>query len=123
MQLDKRLYEEIGEYCKLNGLKTRDFIHKILKEAFLKEKYGETPFFIKNNNIENEKVVEENATIEDTKPEPLEIVIEKTEIINENAEVNSETTENNIETEEKEIIQIEKEIISTPKLRGKRKLK
>ena len=44
MEIDKRLYDEINEYCKLNGLKTRDFIHKILKEGFMKEKYGESPF-------------------------------------------------------------------------------
>ena len=44
MVLDKQLYNEINEYCKLNDLKTRDFIHKILKEGFMKEKYGEFPF-------------------------------------------------------------------------------
>lgn len=44
MELDKKLYTEINEFCKLNGLKTRDFIHKILKEAFLREKYGDSPF-------------------------------------------------------------------------------
>lgn len=44
MQLDKQLYDEINEYCKMNSLKTRDFIHKILKEAFMKEKYGDSPF-------------------------------------------------------------------------------
>lgn len=44
MEIDKKLYNEINEYCKLNNLKTRDFIHKILKEGFMKEKYGESPF-------------------------------------------------------------------------------
>lgn len=44
MELDKKLYSEINEYCQENGLKTRDFIHKILKEAFLREKYGDSPF-------------------------------------------------------------------------------
>ena len=53
MELDKKLYSEINEYCKLNGLKTRDFIHKILKEAFLREKYADTPF-MKSNMSENE---------------------------------------------------------------------
>lgn len=47
MQIDKNLYNEIDEYCKLNNLKTRDFIHKILKDSFLKEKYGESPFCFK----------------------------------------------------------------------------
>lgn len=44
MEIDKKLYNEINEFCKLNGLKTRDFIHKILKEGFMREKYGESPF-------------------------------------------------------------------------------
>lgn len=44
MQIDKNLYDEINEYCKINDIKTRDFIHKILREGFMKEKYGEMPF-------------------------------------------------------------------------------
>lgn len=44
MTLDKDLYNEINEYCKINNLKTRDFIHKLLKEAFLVQKYGDSPF-------------------------------------------------------------------------------
>lgn len=52
MQIDKNLYNEINDYCKLNELKTRDFIHKILKEGFLREKYGDSPFAI--NNIKKE---------------------------------------------------------------------
>ena len=40
MELDKDLYKEIKEYCDLNKLKTRDFIHQILRDAFMKEKYG-----------------------------------------------------------------------------------
>lgn len=44
MVLDKNLYTEINDYCKENNIKTRDFIHKILREAFMKEKYGDSPF-------------------------------------------------------------------------------
>ena len=51
MQLDNKLYNEIKEYCELNGLKTRDFIHRILKDAFLREKYGDTPFGRKNTDM------------------------------------------------------------------------
>lgn len=60
MQLDKTLYDEINEYCKENNIKTRDFIHKLLKDAFLKEKYGDTPF--KNVLNTKEKNVFENFT-------------------------------------------------------------
>jgi hypothetical protein len=63
MQLDKKLYDDINEYCKLNSLKTRDFIHKLLKEAFLKEKYGDSPFAFnkKNETAPTEQVVEEET--------------------------------------------------------------
>lgn len=51
MTLDKDLYNEINEYCKVNSLKTRDFIHKLLREAFLVEKYGDSPFNNKKNHV------------------------------------------------------------------------
>ena len=54
MQIDKVLYNEINAYCKENKLNTRAFIHKLLKEAFMKEKYGEAPFFFQNNTFVNE---------------------------------------------------------------------
>ena len=57
MQLDKKLYDDINEYCKENSLKTRDFIHKLLKEAFLKEKYGDSPFI----KLQMSKKTEEEA--------------------------------------------------------------
>ena len=67
MQIDKTLYNEINDYCKENGLKTRNFIHKILQEAFLREKYGDKPFFsfsIKSVPIENETIAERVYTTE-----------------------------------------------------------
>jgi hypothetical protein len=64
MLLDKELYNEINEYCKLNSLKTRDFIYKILKEAFLKEKYGDAPFFSfkkeKKTEVDDDKTQYDN---------------------------------------------------------------
>ena len=57
MQLDKQLYDEINDYCKLNNLKTRDFIHRILREAFNTEKYGNSPFaFNRKAETVNEEV-------------------------------------------------------------------
>lgn len=56
MQLDKELYNEIKEFCELNELKTRDYIHKLLKDAFMIEKYGNSPFCKKNaDTTQNEK--------------------------------------------------------------------
>jgi hypothetical protein len=59
MQIDKKLYEEINDFCKINDLKTRDFIHNLLQEAFMKEKYGTSPFdiFNKKENVEKEDVI------------------------------------------------------------------
>lgn len=47
MEIEKKLYSEIKEYCKLNQLKIGDFINDLLKKAFNIEKFGEAPpFFI-----------------------------------------------------------------------------
>jgi hypothetical protein len=66
MQIDKQIYDEINEYCKLNDLKTRDFIHKLLKEAFLKEKYGDSPFAF---NKKTENIVKETESTIEVKEE------------------------------------------------------
>ncbi len=80
MQIDKKLYEEINEYCKLNDLKTRDFIHKLLKESFLKEKFGESPFqqYRLTSNIEDNVEPLEKV---DTEPDVLTVYEVKEESI------------------------------------------
>ena len=79
MQLDKKLYDDINEYCKLNSLKTRDFIHKLLKEAFLKEKYGDSPFAFnkKIETVPTEQVVEEETVnVKDNMTSTINTVVE-----------------------------------------------
>jgi hypothetical protein len=44
VEIDKKLYQEIKDYCKLNDLVIKDFVNKLLKKAFTVEKYGEKPF-------------------------------------------------------------------------------
>lgn len=44
IELDKKLHKDIKEYCQLNGLVIKDFVNKLLKKAFMVEKYGERPF-------------------------------------------------------------------------------
>lgn len=44
--IDKKLLKEIKEYCELNKLKIDTFINHLLKDAFMKEKYGERPLVI-----------------------------------------------------------------------------
>lgn len=44
MEIDKELYKEIKEYCKLNGLKPSEYVNSLLKKAFMEGKYGVSPF-------------------------------------------------------------------------------
>lgn len=44
IELDKKLHKDIKEYCQLNGLIMKDFVNKLLKKAFMVEKYGDKPF-------------------------------------------------------------------------------
>lgn len=63
----KDLFNEIEEYAKLNGFKTTYLINTLLKDRFMIEKYGESPFdaFAKKIEItetpsEIQKVVNDN---------------------------------------------------------------
>lgn len=126
MQLDKKLYDDINEYCKENSLKTRDFIHKILKEAFLKEKYGDSPFI----KVQMAKKAEEEACekIKDlienqvsVPPEIMEIVDEHFfEMLDEPKTQKQEVVEVTSITEP--IINDMKQAEEAPKPKKKRKL-
>lgn len=67
-EIDKRLHQDIKEYCKLNGLVMKDFVNKLLKKAFTIEKYGETPFGQVNE-------VQSILPIDYETPEPIKPVI------------------------------------------------
>lgn len=41
---DDKLYNEICNYCKINGLKIGSFITDMLRKQFIIEQYGDTPF-------------------------------------------------------------------------------
>lgn len=69
VQILSDLYDEIKEFCDLNDLKTNKFINDLLKNAFMKEKYGESPFVDWNTDI---KPIEE--TIEKVNTEIAEII-------------------------------------------------
>jgi len=58
MEIDKQLYAEIKEYCELNGLKPREFVHGILKKAFMEEKFGKIPAVLQNNAKKEPKIIE-----------------------------------------------------------------
>lgn len=57
MEIDKSLYNEIKAYCEINGLNTREYIHRLLKKAFMVDKYGEVPMIF--NKKEPEPIIEE----------------------------------------------------------------
>lgn len=80
---DKELCEEIKKYCKLNGLKFHDFTNKLLKEAFMREKYGSAPPFMKNPQKKSTFAIKEEEPI---KQEPQTIVV-KTEPIKEKTQI------------------------------------
>ena len=41
---DTELYNNIVEYCKLNGLKIGNFITELVRKQFMIEQYGDIPF-------------------------------------------------------------------------------
>lgn len=109
MVIDKNLYSEINEYCKENNIKTRDFIHKILKEAFLKEKYGDSPFaFFKKEEKNTQQEIQPITQVENTVIEP---VIEQVVV------------ENVIEAEKPMVIETEKTTEEPIIVKKKRKLR
>jgi hypothetical protein len=125
MVLDKNLYDEINEYCKLNALKTRDFIHKILKEAFLREKYGDSPFI----RVQTVKTAEEQACekIKDLIENQVSVPPDIMECVDEHffemlGEQSEETPIIVVKTEEPEPIIQETEEVK-PRVKKKRTLK
>ena len=63
MEIDKQLYEEIKEFCKLNGIKdVRGQIHTCLRHGFNILKYGDNPFSYHNPMDENNSAKEEKTS-------------------------------------------------------------
>lgn len=100
MEIDKKLYNDIKEYCKLNDLKVGNFINNLLRKAFNIEKYGSTPFSVNNgtifddtlyNIIENNKnddiIYKEDQKVEEVK-EIVPEVIEEKEVVALDKDVN-----------------------------------
>lgn len=74
IELDKKLHKDIKEYCQLNGLVMKDFVNKLLKKAFMVEKYGERPFAEpKTSNLEKEAIEKIKDIVEGQVDLPIEI--------------------------------------------------
>lgn len=103
--IDEKLYQDIKEYCQYNNLKTGEFINNMLKEKFMSEKYGDSPF------DEFRKKIEENT---------VEIDPQIQQAIADNfwEMLDDEKTDNVKEEAKTEVIKMDepkKEIIEKPK--------
>ena len=74
IELDKKLHKDIKEYCQLNGLVMKDFVNKLLKKAFMVEKYGDKPFAEPERpNLEKEAIEKIKDMVENQFDLPIEI--------------------------------------------------
>lgn len=74
IEIDKKLHKDIKEYCQLNGLVMKDFVNKLLKKAFMMEKYGDKPFAEpKMSNLEKETIEKIKDIVEGQVDLPIEI--------------------------------------------------
>ena len=44
MEIDKKLHDEIREYCRYNNIKIGEYINSLLRKAFNEDRYGTMPF-------------------------------------------------------------------------------
>ena len=70
VEIDKKLYQEIKDYCKLNDLVIKDFVNKLLRKALTVEKYGDKPFSYENGTIVDNKK-KQNGIIPEVTPEAI----------------------------------------------------
>jgi hypothetical protein len=70
VEIDKKLYQEIKDYCKLNNLVIKDFVNKLLRKALTVEKYGDKPFSHENGTIVDNKK-KQNGIIPEVTPEAI----------------------------------------------------
>ncbi len=77
--INNDLYEEIKEYCGLNGIKPSILCNNLLKKALTELKYGDIPFgIIKNERITEQKNEQTNEQINEPQSAPF-VNVEKTE--------------------------------------------
>lgn len=93
VNIEDKLYNEIKEYCALNGLKIGQFINDMLRNKFMVEKYDDAPPFFKKKEATSEKdvvIVQEIVPVEKS-PKKEEAVEE--EPVKENVEEVQPATE------------------------------
>lgn len=123
IEIDNKLIKDIEEYCLINDIQNPSkYVTKLLKKAFMEEKYGKKPdIFVKQEK--------ENVSIKPTTPIETNIKEEKVNFVEEVYKLSGEEVAKELnpkilealnikeETKQQEIEEIEK-----PKKSKKRKL-
>ena len=121
IEIDIKLIKDIEEYCSINNIENPSkYVTKLLKKAFMEEKYGKKPdIFVKQ---ENDSIKPTSSTETNIKKEEVNFVEEVCKLSGEDVakELNPQILEAlNIKEETK---QQETEEIEKPKKSKKRKL-
>ena len=74
--INKKLLSDITSYCVLNNLDLEVYINKLLKDAFLIDKYGSVPQIVKEE-VKKPKKVKPEKKINEVKEEIKEVVVSK----------------------------------------------
>lgn len=99
VEIDKKLYQDIKDYCKVNNLVIKEFVNKLLRKSFMIEKYGEKPFAnlqqtVNDNPLYYEEVAEKPKYFGEMKlpnePPYNNILVTPTEVGSEIQEVSDE---------------------------------
>lgn len=64
--IEEKLLGDISDYCQINGIQRTPFINRLLKDAFMREKYGEKPGIFNRNE----------ETIATTNEKDVEVIVE-----------------------------------------------
>jgi hypothetical protein len=78
VNLDKKILDDITQYCKLNGIEdTTQFINKCVKDGFILDKWGVGPFLPKSQiqEVPVEKIITKEVLVEI--PIEKEVIVEK----------------------------------------------
>lgn len=67
VKIEDKLYQDIKEYCKINGLTIGKFINEIVRKGFLVEKYDDAPPFFKKKQSKEEFEKESTNVLESIK--------------------------------------------------------
>ena len=57
----RELYSQIREFCDFNDLKVSEYVNSLLKDAFMRDKYGDRPFAV-NTSPENDETDQETLS-------------------------------------------------------------